>query len=89
MAGFEAVVINLDGLSLIKLLQKAYFEQDSINQAMMDITKVNKQLMLCWKKPGMKIDANMVDFKAKADMCKAVGSAISISQTMTRLTYTH
>ncbi len=47
MARFEAVVNNLDGLELIKLLQKAYFEQDGTKQAMLEIVKSDKQLILC------------------------------------------
>ncbi len=48
MVGFKEVVEEQDGLKLIKLLQKAYFEQDGTKQAILEIVKADKRLMLCW-----------------------------------------
>ncbi len=56
MDGFEAVEIDQDGLEFIKLLQKAYFEQDGTKQAILEIIETDKRLMLCWQKPGMSIN---------------------------------
>ncbi len=42
MDGFEAVEEDQDGLELIKLLWKAYFEQDGTEQAILEIVKANK-----------------------------------------------
>ena len=88
MAGFDTVKDDLDGLGLIKLLRKAYFEQDGTKQAMLEIVEADKRLMLCWQKPGMTIDAYTRDFKAKIDVCEAVGSAIGASDTTTKLVCT-
>ena len=85
MAGFEAVVNDLDGLGLIKLLRKAYFEQDGTKQAMLEIVEADKRLMLCWQKPGMTIDTYTRDFKAKINVREAVGSAIGVSDTTAKL----
>ena len=85
MAGFEAVMNNLDGLELINLLRKAHFKQDGKKQAMLEIVEADKRLMLCWQKPGMLIDAYTRDFKAKVGMYKTVGSAIDISDATEKL----
>ncbi len=37
MDGYEAAVEDQDSLELIKLLRKAYFEQDGTKQAILDI----------------------------------------------------
>ncbi len=47
MVGYEDVVDKQDGLELIKLLQKAYFEQDGTKQAILEIIEAHKRLMLC------------------------------------------
>ena len=52
---------------------------------MLEIVEADKQLMICWQKPGVLIDAYTRDFKEKVDMCKAVGSTIGISNVTTKL----
>ncbi len=48
MDGYKAVKEDQDGLELIKLLQKAYFEQQDTKQAILKIVKADKRVMLCW-----------------------------------------
>ncbi len=85
MVGFEDVVDEQDSLKLIKLLWKAYFEQDGTKQAILEIVEANKRLMLCWQKPGMSIDTYTREFKACIEVCEAVGSGIGISGPSTKL----
>ncbi len=47
MDGFETIQDNLNGLVLIKLLQESFFEQDRTNQAILQIVKADKRLLLC------------------------------------------
>ncbi len=53
------------------------------------IVEADKQLMLCWQKSGMTIDAYTREFKACIEVCigicKAVGSRTRISESSTRL----
>ncbi len=44
--------------------------------------------MLYWQKLDMAIGTYTRDFKAKVDVCKAVGSAIGISKATTKLACT-
>ncbi len=74
-----------DGLRFIQLLWKAHFEKDGTKQVMLEIAEVVKRLMLCWQKPGMMIDTYTMDLKAKIKVCKAVRSAIDISEATTKL----
>ncbi len=37
---------DIDGLDLIQLFHKAYFEQDDPKQAVLEIVKVDKRLIL-------------------------------------------
>ncbi len=73
MDRYEAVEEDQDGLEIIKLLRKAYFEQDSTKQAILEIVKADKRLMLCWQKPGMTIALYTREFKACVEVCEAVG----------------
>ncbi len=59
MADYEAISENLDGLGLIKLLQKVYFKKDDIKQIMVEIVKAGKRLSFCWQKMGIIIDQYM------------------------------
>ena len=48
MPDFETVKLEQDGIGLIKLLRKTFFEQDGTKQAMLEIVEADKRLMLCW-----------------------------------------
>ena len=85
MVGYETMQNDLDGLELVKMLRKAYFEQDGTKQAILEIVEADKRLMLCWQKPGMTIDSYTREYKACIEVCEAVGSGIGISAPSTKL----
>ncbi len=64
MPEYEGIVSLQDGLRLIKLLKKIYFEQDGSKQRLEDIIDADKRLMLCWQQPGMTIDEYTREFKS-------------------------
>ncbi len=48
MPEYEGIVSLQDGLRLIELLKKIYFEQDGPKQRLAEIVDADKHLMLCW-----------------------------------------
>ncbi len=55
MPEYEGIVSPQDGLRLIELLKKIYFEQDGSKQRLAEIVDADKRLILCWQRPGMTI----------------------------------
>ncbi len=85
MDGYKAVEEDQDGLELIKLLQKAYFEQESTKQTILKIVEADKRLMICWQRPGMSINSYTRIFKMCIEVCEAVGRGIGASGPSTKL----
>ena len=65
MPAYEGIVSSQDGLGLIELLKNIYFEQDRSKQQLAEIVDADKQLMMCWQRPGMKINEYTQEFKAR------------------------
>ena len=85
MDGFEIVQDNLNGLELIKLLWKAYFEQYGANQAILNIVEANKKLMLFWQKSVVTINKYTWEFKACIEVCEVVCSGNWVSKLSMKL----
>ncbi len=76
MPEYEGIVSLQDGLKLIQLLKKIYFEQDGSKQRLAEIVDADKRLMLCWQRPGMTINEYTREFKARVQMCDELDSDI-------------
>ncbi len=48
MSTYEVIISSQEGMGLIKLLKKIYFEQDKSKQRLAEIVEANKRLILCW-----------------------------------------
>ncbi len=81
MPEYEGIISSQDGLRLIKLLKKIYFEQDGSKQQLSEIVYVDKRLMLCWQRPSITIDEYTREFKARVQMCNELDSGICHTQS--------
>jgi len=62
-----------DGLKLIKLIQDITHKRDETAQAMLDVVRANKELMLCIQSEHMSLASYLAEFKARVEVIKGAG----------------
>ena len=73
MTRWEAIDDNQDGISLIKLLHKVYFNTDVSKQSIQEIVTAHKKLFLCFQKKDWSLDEYTREFTARHKVCKQLG----------------
>ncbi len=87
MPDYKTIISSQDGLGLIELLKKIYFEQDGSKQRLAEIVNADKRLMLCCQRPGMTIDEYTREFKARIQMCNDLESDIGHNVKLQKAVY--
>ena len=62
-----------DGLKLIKLIRDITYKRDETAQAMLDVVRADKELMLCIQREHMSLTSYLAEFKARVEVIKGAG----------------
>ena len=62
-----------DGLMLIKLIRDITHKRDETAQAMLDVVRADKELMLCIQSEHMSLTSYLAEFKARVEVIKGAG----------------
>ena len=73
MPGWEAINDNQDGISLIKLLHKVYFDTDESKQSIQEIITAHKKLYLWFQKKDWSLDEWTREFTARQEVWEQLG----------------
>ena len=62
-----------DGLMLIKLIRNITHKRGETAQAMLDVVRADKELMLCIQSEHMSLTSYLAEFKARVEVIKGAG----------------
>ena len=74
MEGWTEVEDAQDGIKMIKLLHRVYFDTDGSKQSMREMVLTDKKLYLCFQKKEWSLDEYTREFLARREVCEEIGS---------------
>ena len=75
MEGWTEIEENQDGIKLVKLLHRVYFNTDGSKQSMREMVLADKKLYLCFQKKDWSLDEYTREFQARHEVCDEIGSS--------------
>ena len=74
MEGWTEVEDAQDGIRMIKLLHRVYFDTDGSKQSMREMVLADKKLYLCFQKKEWSLNEYTREFLARQEVCEEIGS---------------
>ena len=75
MEGWSDIEEKQDGIRLVKLLHRVYFDTDGSRQSMREMVLADKKLYLCFQKKDWTLDEYTREFQARLEVCEEIGSS--------------
>ena len=75
MEGWSDIEEKQDGIKLVKLLHRVYFDTDGSRQSMREMVLADKKLYLCFQKKDWTLDEYTREFQARLEVCEEIGSS--------------
>jgi hypothetical protein len=74
MQGWSEIEDNQDGIKMIKLLHRVYFDTDGSKQSVREMVLADKKLYICYQKKDWSLDDYTREFVARQEVCEEIGS---------------
>jgi hypothetical protein len=74
MEGWTNIEESQDGIKMVKLLHRVYFDTDGSKQSMREIVLADKKLFLCFHKKEWSLDKYTIEFIAREEVCEEIKS---------------
>ena len=74
-----------DGLMLIKLIRDITHKRNETVQAMLDVVRADKELMLCIQSKHMSLTSYLAKFKARVEVIKGAGGKPGLHEAAIKL----
>jgi hypothetical protein len=75
MEGWTDIEESQDGIKMVKLLHRVYFDTDGSKQSMREMVLADKKLYLCFQKKEWTLDEYTREFQARHKVCEEIGSS--------------
>ena len=85
MEGWTEIEESQDGIKMVKLLHRVYFDTDGSKQLMREMSLADKKLYLCFQKKEWSLDEYTRVFQARHEVCEEIGSSPRQCLKSTRL----
>ena len=72
MEGWTDIKESQDGIKMVKLLHRVYFDTDGSKQSMREIVLADEKLYLCFQKKEWSIDEYTREFQARQEVCQEI-----------------
>jgi uncharacterized protein CbrC (UPF0167 family) len=74
MQGWTEIEDMQDGIKMVKLLHRVYFDTDGSKQSVREMVLADKKLYLCYQKKDWSLDDYTREFVARQEVCEEIGS---------------
>ena len=75
MEGWTELKESQDGVAMVKLLHRVYFDTDGSKQSMREMVLADKKLYLCFQKKEWSLNKYTREFQARHKVCEEIGSS--------------
>ena len=75
MEGWTDIKESQDGIKMVKLLHRVYFDTDGSKQSMQEMVLADKKLYLCFQKKEWTLDEYTREFQARHKVCEEIRSS--------------
>jgi hypothetical protein len=75
MEGWTEIEESQDGVKMVKLLHRVYFDTDGSKQSMQEMVLAGKKLYLCVQKKEWSLNKYTREFQARHKVCEEIGSS--------------